>query len=182
MDDEIQECDAFRIFEKIAKPDERGIGVFHTTDLKNWQRYIDERLKPSPCIPTEIRVQIETVKNLFLYSWFVYRFGIVAKNQMLNVTELALRKKFEAEGLQVPNGLRGKLEKALAEGWFDDSSLPHLERSEDKAASVVIIQGITHLRNDLNHGSTMLYDPLNLIELSRNCLAIIGALFSKMDA
>lgn len=182
MDDEIQECDAFRVFEKITESDARGVGVFHTTDLRNWQRYVDERLKPSPLIPTEIRIQIETVKNLFLYSWFVYRFGIVAKNQMFNVTELALKKKFEMENIPAPNGLRGKLEKALSEGWFDDSSFPHLEGPRGKEASAVIIQGITHLRNDLNHGNTMLYDPLNLIELSRNCLAIIGALFSKMGA
>ncbi len=181
MGDEIQECDAFRVFDKITEPDVRGIGVFHTTDLKNWQRYVDERLKPSPYIPTEILVQIETVKNLFLYSWFVYRFGIVAKNQMLNVMELALRKKFEIEKIPSPNGLRGKLEKALAEGWFDDSAFTHPSKPNGTEASAVIIAGIAHIRNDLNHGSTMLFDPLNLIDTSRNCLAITGALFQNKN-
>ncbi|MBL8641549.1 MAG: hypothetical protein JNL76_05470 [Alphaproteobacteria bacterium] len=176
MDDKIEECDSFRAFDKITEPDIRGVGIFQTTDLKNWHKYIEERLKPSPCTPTEIRVQIETVKNLFLYSWFVYRFGLVAKNQMFNVTELALKKKFEMEGMPMPNGLRGKLEIALTEGWIDENSFPHIS-IQNGANPSLIIQGITSFRNELNHGSTMLYDPLGLIELSCNCMAIIEALF-----
>ena len=180
MSNDIQECDGYRAFEKILEPDARGVGIFQTTDLRNWQKYVDQRLKPSLSIPAEILVQIETVKNLFLYSWFVYRFGVVAKNQIYNVTELALNKRFELEKMSLPNGLRGKLEKALAEEWFDDGSFPHLEgQRQCKEKSRVIVHAIASLRNDLNHGSTMLFDPLSLIELSQNSLAIIGVLFEN---
>lgn len=180
VDEKIQECDSFRSFEKITEPDERGVGVFHTTDLKNWQKYVDAHLKPSSDIPTDILTQIETAKNLFLYSWFVYRFGVVATNQMLNITELALKAKFEIESITPPNGLRGKLEKALAEEWFNDGSFSHLSaEANSKKVSSIIIQGMAGIRNSLNHGSTMLFDPLNLIEQAQRCLDIINALFEK---
>lgn len=177
MNNSIQNCDKYKSLEEIAQPDERGIAIFQTTDLENWHQFVLKQLPISEHIPDDIRIQIENAKNLYLYSWFVYRFGIVAKNQMLNVTELALRKKFELEKIEEPRSMRIKLEKALSEGWFDNYCFPHIEKKSGKEASLNIIEAITGIRNELNHGSTMLYDPLNLIGISKNCLNIIDSIF-----
>ena len=177
MNNSIQNCDKYKSLEEIAQPDERGIAIFQTTDLENWHQFVLKQLPISEHIPDDIRIQIENAKNLYLYSWFEYRFGIVAKNQMLNVTELALRKKFELEKIEEPRSMRIKLEKALSEGWFDNYCFPHIEKKSGKEASLNIIEAITGIRNELNHGSTMLYDPLNLIGISKNCLNIIDSIF-----
>ncbi len=48
-------------------------------------------------VPEGIRIQFETTKNLFLYSWFVYRFYPVAHHHAYTCLELALRERFEQE-------------------------------------------------------------------------------------
>lgn len=182
MNDGIHECDSYRAFEMVTEPDPRGVGVLQTTSLENWQKYVDQGLKLSSHIPRDILIQLETVKNLFLYSWFVYRFGMVAKTQILNATELALSAKFGLEGEPEPQGLNNKLKRALALGWFDDGAFPHLRgRNGDQEKSLFIIGALTSLRNSLNHGSTMLFDPLGLVEVCQNALAIINALFENKD-
>jgi hypothetical protein len=48
-------------------------------------------------VPDNVRIQFETVKNLYLYSWFVYRFYPVANLHAYTCLELALRVRFESE-------------------------------------------------------------------------------------
>ncbi|MBW1802350.1 MAG: hypothetical protein JRJ85_16680 [Deltaproteobacteria bacterium] len=54
-------------------------------------------------VPSDIVVQYETAKNIYLYAWFVYRFYPVAEHQALTCLEYALKKKFEKD--------------MIAEGW-----------------------------------------------------------------
>lgn len=58
-------------------------------------------------VPDDVRVQFETVKNIYLYAWFVYRFYPVAKTQAYACLELALRERFEAEMLAAGEKKRG---------------------------------------------------------------------------
>lgn len=44
-----------------------------------------------PTVPEDIAQLFETVKNVFLYSWFIYRFQPVAESQSLTCLEYALR-------------------------------------------------------------------------------------------
>ena len=48
-------------------------------------------------VPEEIVVQFETARNVYLYSWFVYRFYPVAELQGLACLELALRERLKEE-------------------------------------------------------------------------------------
>lgn len=48
-------------------------------------------------VPEEIVQQFETVKNLYLYSWFIYRFQPVAELQSLACLEFALRERLAVE-------------------------------------------------------------------------------------
>jgi hypothetical protein len=45
-------------------------------------------------VPEEARIQFEIAKNLFLYSWYVYRFVMVAQRQAFTTLEFALKIKF----------------------------------------------------------------------------------------
>jgi hypothetical protein len=44
-------------------------------------------------VPRDIRVHFETAKNLYLYTWFVYRFYPVAEKHALATLEFALRER-----------------------------------------------------------------------------------------
>jgi hypothetical protein len=48
-------------------------------------------------VPQEIVLQFETARNVYLYSWFVYRFYPVAEHQCLACLELALRERLKEE-------------------------------------------------------------------------------------
>ncbi len=48
-------------------------------------------------VPKAIHIQFETTKNLYLYSWFVYRFHPVAEHYAFTCLELALRERYESE-------------------------------------------------------------------------------------
>jgi hypothetical protein len=47
-------------------------------------------------VPEGVRIQFETVKNLYLYAWGVYRFYPIAQHQALACLELALRQRFSS--------------------------------------------------------------------------------------
>ena len=48
-------------------------------------------------VPDLIATQLETTKNLYLYSWFVYRFHPVAEHHALTCLEFALKTRFSNE-------------------------------------------------------------------------------------
>lgn len=164
--------DCYRDFENIFEPDIRGVALFDTIDLEGWHKYVDQHFSIEAYIPNDIKVQLETVKNLFLYSYLVYRFAVVAKAQLYNTLELSLKFKFEQEGFNTPNGLKGKLDKAFKENWIEVQSIT-------KADMRRRIEAMTGLRNSLNHGSTMLMDPLTLLHAAQLELSIINSLFRK---
>ena len=57
-----------------------------------------------PAVPENIAQHFETVKNLFLYSWFIYRFQPIAELEVWHVsnthygTDLRTRSKRESSG------------------------------------------------------------------------------------
>lgn len=51
-------------------------------------------LRLNDSVPEQINIQFETARNLYLYSWFVYRFYPVSQQHALACLELALREVF----------------------------------------------------------------------------------------
>lgn len=78
-----------------------------------------------------IRIYFETAKNLYAYSWFVYRFHMVAQQHALATLELALRTRFYP-----PDGvtddrrvtLRPLLERAVKEGLLSSDEFGLVRR------------------------------------------------------
>ena len=89
--------------EEACKPDTRSkFWVVMTANGQRERRLEDQYLAIAPItlheqVPEDIRIQFETTKNLYLYSWFVYRFYPVAHHHSLTCLELALRSRFEGQ-------------------------------------------------------------------------------------
>ena len=51
----------------------------------------------SDAVPEKIRILFDTARNLYLYSWFVYRFYNVAEQQVFGCLEMAIRERLKDE-------------------------------------------------------------------------------------
>jgi hypothetical protein len=97
--------DSLRPVKYLCEPDPRHT-LFAKVDLTNgFSRPIelaDLYEDISECglhagVPQDIAQQFETTKNLYLHSWFVYRFYPVAEQHSLSCLELALRERLKVE-------------------------------------------------------------------------------------
>jgi hypothetical protein len=99
------EPDRLRLAEFVSEPDPRSL-MFAKVDLANGTsrpiNLADHHEGISMCalhagVPDDIVIQFETARNLYLYSWFVYRFYPVAEQQSLACLELAMRQRLQEE-------------------------------------------------------------------------------------
>lgn len=109
MDDKIQESkynpEYLKPLDFICDADPRSISFsildskfekYRTIELADHYNSICQFvLKPS--VPKDIVIQFETVKNIYLYAWFVYRFYPIAEHHALTCLEFALRGRFKDE-------------------------------------------------------------------------------------
>ncbi len=88
-----------------CKPDRRSEGTSVLADMGIRPKTIDDQHRAvydlilHGGVPGDVRIQFETTKNLYFYSWFVYRFYPVAQHHAYTCLELALRERFEDEML-----------------------------------------------------------------------------------
>ena len=92
--DESFDCDFLKPWEQVNEPDNRN-SLFNK-QLADFHQEV-ALLKLNDTVPRDITIQFETTKNLYLYSWFVYRFYPVSEHHALTCIELALRTRFESE-------------------------------------------------------------------------------------
>lgn len=118
-----------------CKPDQRSEGFsvladngFRPKRLEDQHRAV-AGLVLHDRVPEGIRVQFETTKNLYLYSWFVYRFYPVAQHHAYTCLELALRECFEAAMLVAGEpkrehgpGLKQLLTYAIEKGFLKNEN------------------------------------------------------------
>lgn len=114
-----------RPLEHIHEPDPRSTiflipdssaGTLRTKELSDHYEQISA-LVLHDGVPKEISLQFETTRNLYLYTWFIYRFYPVAEHHSLTCLELALRVRFAAEiGKGKPLGKRPALTALLQHG------------------------------------------------------------------
>ena len=82
-------------------------------------------------VPEDVAIHFETVKNLYLYAWFVFRFYPVAEQQALTSLEFALKKRLvgfieeykRKHPKAGPPGLSRLLLHARAEGLIRNEAL-----------------------------------------------------------
>lgn len=124
-EEELSDADTLRTPENVISPDPRmadGACVeqrdFRSLGLE--KIYADVRSLELPdMVPKSVKINFETAKNLYLYSFFVYRFGMVAKWHTFNSIELALNKRaiaepyFNLENVTLPKLMRWAIKRRL---------------------------------------------------------------------
>ena len=148
-------------------------------------------------VPVAVKDQFNLAKNLCLYGWYVYDFGMAAKLYSYIALEAALKAKFEASTGSAPKrtGLASLIKWAVAEKLIVDGGFEHLYFAGDEAllkdlpdwsklkigsdrlgseySSGPFLTGSPSLRNSLGHGSEMLMPPYQILsDLKINADAI----------
>ena len=136
---EVAPYDALRSPDDATQADARseGFAVIDATGIRTVtlaDRYEDIRsFELNPAVPHSVRVHFETAKNLYLYSWFVYRFYPVAEQQALTSLEFALRERLlqdieAGKGKRKIRGLAARLQLARELGLIRNEGLKIRER------------------------------------------------------
>ncbi|HYG35621.1 MAG TPA: hypothetical protein VEC99_12595 [Clostridia bacterium] len=92
-------------------------GTSRGIQLEDLHKRMSE-LNLNSTVPEAVRTGFDTARNLFLYSWFVYRFQTVAELQAYATLEFALGKRLEAEGAGHIKNLSPRLNFAVDKGWL----------------------------------------------------------------
>ncbi len=147
----------------------------------------------------EVFIQFEKAHNLYLYSWFVYRFGQIAEMQAFAATEFALRVRY---GGKTTKNLKALLDHAIKKGWLKNEDFRGYQQKmkqrkrdleffsaidpeaaqrlrEQKRGSYigVLAKKLPSLRNILVHGGPTLYpNSYTTLEI---CCDIINQLFDS---
>jgi len=79
--------------------------------------------------PQDVRTAFDTARNLFLYSWFVYRFVTVAELQAYAALEFALGRRIEIDKLSEVRGLARRFDLAIKRGWLRAEGIRRCQRS-----------------------------------------------------
>ncbi|MFA7667916.1 MAG: hypothetical protein WCX93_01070 [Burkholderiaceae bacterium] len=99
------ECDGLRMPEHLCEPDpctrsfvrvDNDSGVIRSlSPVDQFELVAGYTL--SDAVPEKIRILFDTARNLYLYSWFVYRFYNVAEQQVFGCLEMAIRERLKDE-------------------------------------------------------------------------------------
>lgn len=121
-------------------------------------------------VPEHIEVHFLTARHLAIYSWFVYRFTMVAQMQAYATLEFALRERFGYSKANKPPAFRKLLDRAISENLLRDEAFRDWpQRGMSVAAGTKpwvsnLPEVITGFRNELAHGSQTLA-PMHFLVL-----------------
>jgi len=197
--------DTLKPFDEICCPDSRQklfvfcnreTGEIRERNLRDHYLEIND-IVLNESVPENIREHFETARNLVLYSWYVYRFGLVAELHATASVEFALKVKSGDD----KGGLKRLMNLAINKGWIFDSDFqyypiikkrlaeysqadsyrPNATNNPDpedlQAYCKILADSLPFFRNELAHGSHMLY-PTGTETLAI-CADIINQLFSS---
>lgn len=139
--------DFLRTPEDVCSADPRSKGYSVLTEAGSRPRRLEDHhgdvvaFTLHDGVPDGIRVQFETTKNLYLYSWFVYRFYPVARHHAYTCLELALRERFEPELLAAGEkkrefgpGFKRLLSYAVEKGYLKNENFEIWRRQTEMRA------------------------------------------------
>ena len=123
--------------ECIDQPDPRN-KLFSGYELENHHKSISCYILKET-VPEDIIIQFETIKNLYLYSWFVYRFYPVTELHAFTCLELALKSRYREEFKYIGNdveksGLKKLLKHAIEQGHIKNEGFQVWRESTQRRA------------------------------------------------
>ena len=165
-------------------------------------------IKVSDGPPETIRDEFDTVRNLYLYSWYVYDFTVPAILYAHALIEKAIKEKCDISGVsrKEHKGLRKLLELAIDQGWLTNAAFPFaLEQTRAEIVSnaidpeptmfrttprylpddtdycMLLAKLLPKIRNMGAHGDTSLSFPATALREIQVCACIINALFPSVE-
>ncbi|NML44098.1 hypothetical protein HHL11_10085 [Ramlibacter sp. G-1-2-2] len=135
--EQVHSADRLRTAANVFGPDQRS-HAFKGPHVEPVPPELEQRLRDisqfelSPGVPVRIRIHFETARNLYAYSWFVYRFHMVAQQHALATLELALRCRFFPPDGHTDNSkatLRPLLARAVKEGLLSSERFGVVQRT-----------------------------------------------------
>lgn len=105
-------------------------GGFVPLQLEDYHQWVSA-IRLNASVPEDIRGYLETVKNVFVYGWFVYPFYAVAAFLSDTAVEMALRRRFQAEDPRGKWPLTSLLSRARAQRLIRDEGFAFARRQSD---------------------------------------------------
>lgn len=174
----------FKEFENITKPDRRNLGFCkinketgETTPLELKDIYDSiSYVQLTNTVPEQVISQFNAAKNLAIYSWFSYFFHQIAELKAYSTLEMALRLKLKKDC-----GLKKLLQETVKLNIVKDKGFSHIADKikdiDETTYSKELPKILANFRNELAHGSTMLYP--GAISSLKICADIINQLFNN---
>ena len=203
--------------QEIFEPDPRSTSFVRYDAIGRHPKSVEDHYKDiaairlSEGVPPAIRDEFETIRNLYLYSWYVYDFTVAASQYAYALIEKTIKEKCRRSELPL-NGnkaLKKLLKLSIREGWltnaaFDfviestvkkivpagnDADPPTLlstpcYRSTETDYCDGLVESLPYLRNKVAHGEAGLGFPSSTLSTIKICACIANALFldSRHDA
>jgi hypothetical protein len=183
------DAEKLRPAEFITEPDPRNALIVRIDTVAGTSRPLTAAdlhemvsyLSLGATVPEKVVQHFETVKNVFLYSWFIYRFQPVAELQSLACLEFALRERFANEiitgTIDKRNAmLRGLLTFAVRNGAIKSegfSSWSHASDPEGKFAESLATT-LPEIRNNWAHGSD------ELLPSAQTIIALVAEIINQL--
>lgn len=200
----ISEADCLKKLDSIFEPDPRNLKYeIYDEKLRRYRPFTFEdhyrtveELKLHEGVPDDVFIQFEKARNLYLYTWFFYRFEQIVEMQAYAVTEFALRVRY---GGNTRKTLKPLLDHAVKNGWLKNEGFRGYQRKirqrerdlelidseaverlkEEKKGSYVgvLAKTLPSLRNIHAHGGPTLHpNSYTTLEI---CCDIINQLFES---
>lgn len=122
-------------------------------------------------VPDEVRIQFDTARYSFIYSWFCYELLTLAEQQCYSALENGLRIRAEqANALPKRRGMKALIDNACDCGWLNK---PDFIRN-----GMNFLDAVSIARNHVSHGipSVSLQFSLMIIE---QCSDVLNKLFPE---
>ena len=83
-------CDLLKPLELLGTPDPRSGMTLRTKKIESMHRHISQ-FNLNDEVPIDVRIMFDTARNLYVYSWHIYRFTNIAEYQLFICLEFGLR-------------------------------------------------------------------------------------------
>ena len=107
-------------------------------------------------VPEELQAEFDTVRNLYLYSWYVYEFTVPATLYAHALIEKTVKEKCSRSGVEPAKhrGLKNLLKLSISQGWLKNADFKFaLEATQQELVPPADPNRMPTLR------SVRLYDP-----------------------
>lgn len=161
-------------------------------------------IRLSEGVPAAIRDEFDTIRNLYLHSWYVYDFTVAASQYGYALIEKTIKEKCRCSELPLKGneGLKKLLKLSIRKGWLTNAAfdfamewtatelVPDVSGTEPPSLLTTpcyrptdtdycegLVESLPFLRNQAAHGEAGLGFPSSTLGTINICACIANALF-----